>query len=220
MSIMNVVGERGINEIVHFTSNHGLVGTLEVGAVLSRRQLPEVDHLAYIAAPTSAQRQEAMSCFDKAEDWLDFINLSLSEINQHYFNFAANKWHTQGDRWWTILSFRPEILTHAGVFFTTTNNIYEHVIRGQGQSGLEALFTEPIKRKGSWYARRNGRTDNLATCQQAEVLYPQSLAMDHLQRIYVATEEQHDLVSGWLRYYRLNSVSVTIQPEKFNGVPN
>jgi hypothetical protein len=220
MSILDIVEHHGITEVVHFTSNHGLVGTLEVGALLSRRRLPDVDHLAYIAAPTSAQRQEAMSYFDKVEDWLDFINLSLSEINQHYFNFAANKWHTQGDRWWTILSFRPEVLTHPGVFFTTTNNVYEHVVRGQGEEGLVALFKGPIYRKGRWLAHRNGRAINLATCQQAEVLYPQSLAVAYLQKIYVATEEQHDLVAGWLRYYRINSVSVTIQPEKFAGVPN
>lgn len=220
MKLEHEIIDRKIKEIVHFTSNHGLVGTLEMGSVLSRRRLPDVSHLAYLAAPTSEKRQEAAHYFDKAEDWLDFVNMSISEINQYYFHVASTKWHVAGDRWWTILSFSPEILSHYGVFFTTTNNIYEYVKRGQGHQGLAALFDEPILRKNNWYARRGLRAVNLPTCQQAEVLYPQSVSIEYLQRIYVANDEQHDIVSGWLRYYGKSDVEVTIQPEKFSGAPN
>lgn len=220
LSISDVVKRRNITEIVHFTSNHGLLGTLEVGAVLSRRQLPEIKHLANLAAPTSAQRQEAMSFFDKKADWLDFVNLSISEINQHYFNVASTKWHVQGDRWWTILAFRPSILEHEGVYFTTTNNVYEYVKRNSGVDGLTALFSPVIPRKPKWAAYRGSRPDHVPTCQQAELLYPHSLSIEDLFRVYVRTDEEHDVVSGWLRFYRRPNIEVVISPEKFAGMPN
>jgi hypothetical protein len=221
MDIQEIVDERGISEIVHFTSNHGLVGMLELKKALSRRQLPENDHLAYLAGPTSAQRQEASEFFDKQEDWLDFLNLSISEINYHYFNYAATKWHNQGDRWWAILVFSPEILSHENVFFATTNNVYiEHVKRGRGADGLNQLFVPVVKRKGVWFANRGSRPSHLPTCQQAEVLYPQSLPLTYLRKIYVRTDEEHDIVAGWLRMYGMRDVQVKIEPEKFRGVPN
>lgn len=219
--VLDVVSTRGIQEIVHFTSNHGLVGMLELKCALSRRQLPEAKHLAYLAAPTSAQRQEATSFFNKDEDWLDFLNLSISEINFHYFNIAATKWHNSGDRWWTILSFSPTILSHDDVFFTTTNNVYvEHVNRERGASGLVKLFEDRIRRKGDWTAHRGTRPENLPTCQQAEVLYPGRLSLEHLVKIYVRTDDEHDIVAGWLRLYSVNNVQIVIEPRKFKGVPN
>ncbi|PAJ87304.1 DarT ssDNA thymidine ADP-ribosyltransferase family protein [Burkholderia ubonensis] len=218
--IKEIVAARGIGEVVHFTSNHGLVGSLQVGSVVSRRQLPAEDHLAYIAAPTSATRREAEEYFDKNEDWLDFVNLSISEINASYFNFASKKWHVAGDRWWAILSFSPDILSHDGVYFATTNNIYEHVSRQSGALGLQNLFSQKIKRKGGWAAFRRDRADNLPTCEQAEVLYPKRLSLDYLEKVYVQNGDDYDRVSGWLNYYKRPNVQVVIDAAKFDGQPN
>lgn len=218
--IKEIVAARGITEIVHFTSNHGLVGSLEVGAVVSRRQLPAEKHLAYIAAPTSATRREAEAYFDKNEDWLDFVNLSISEINTSYFNFASTKWHVTGDRWWAILAFSPDILAHEGVYFATTNNIYDFVVRQPGARGLDNLFAQSIKRKGNWTALRRDRADALPTCEQAEVLYPKRLPLQYLEKIYVQNGDDHDRVSGWLNYYKRPNVQVLIDEAKFDGQPN
>jgi len=218
-TISEVVASRGIEEILHFTSNHGLIGCLEERAVLSRRRLPEQKYLAHVAAPTAATRQEASEFFDKKMDWLDYVNLSISEINFRYFNVASTKWHPE-DRWWVILSFRPEILEHEGVTFTTTNNVYEHVLRSVGVQGLDRLFQTPIARKQDWVARRGARASNLATCEQAEVLYPCSVSLNHLQRIYVRNDVDYDIVRGWVNYYGLPSIEVLISPQKFIGQQN
>lgn len=219
-NLADAIANRGIEEIVHFTSNNGLVGALELGALVSRRVLPEEKHLAYVAAPTAAARAEASAYFDKGRDWLDYINLSVSELNSSYFRFAS-KWHVNSDRWWALLSFSPEILLHDSVVFTTTNNVYEHVRRASGLAGFEAMFMEPIRRKGpTWAAVRRGRGQQLPTCEQAEVLYPTRLSLDFLRAIYVRTEDQHDLVSGWISLYRRNGVNVVISAEKFLGAQN
>lgn len=217
--IRDLIEERNITEVVHFTSNHGVVGVIDIGCVLSRRVLPEEKHLSYIAAPTSSSRAEAEEKFDKKEDWLDYVNLSLSEINTNYFRFAT-RWHQNDSRWWAILSFDPEILTHEGVYFSTTNNIYPYVKRGQGCAGLTALFDGRIKRKQNWCATRYGRSERLPTCEQAEVLYPERLLIQYLNKIYVKNGDQHDIVKGWLRLYRRSDIAVDVSPEKFQGAPN
>jgi len=217
--IGDIITERQIAEIVHFTSNNGLVGCLELGALVSRRQLPAEKHLSYVAAPTAATRAEDSDFFDKDRDWLDYVNLSISEINKSYFRFAQG-WHQNSDRWWVIMSFDPAVLKQDGVFFATTNNIYPFVRRGEGADGLSALFSDSIQRKLGWTAYRGLRASNLATCEQAEVLYPSRISLDYLRKVYVRTDEQHDIVSGWLNLYRRGGVEVIISEEKFNGVSN
>lgn len=220
VTIEDIVAARGISEILHFTSNHGLVGIFTLGCVLSRRALPGEDHLAHVAAPTSATRQEAASYFDKEQDWLDYINLSISEINRSYFKFASQRWHTTGDRWWVILAFKPSILSLEGVYFSTTNNVYENTSRASGAEGLKALFSDKTDRKPGWTVKRLSRAANLTTCEQAEVLFPNPLELSHLQAIYVANEDHSDLVEGWLAYYKILGVSVIINEGKFLGQPN
>ncbi|OJA47630.1 DarT ssDNA thymidine ADP-ribosyltransferase family protein [Burkholderia ubonensis] len=219
-AIQQIIAQRGITEVVHFTSNHGLVGSLELGATVSRRQLPAQKHLAHILAPTSATRRETEAYFDKKEDWLDFVNLSISEINANYFRFASKRWHIGGDRWWAILSFSPAILTHDGVYFATTNNIYDLVERQAGADGLQNLFAPSVRRKPGWTVTRKSRADRLPTCEQAEVLYPNRLSLDYLEKIYVGTGDDHDCVSGWLSYYKRPNVQVVIDEAKFAGQPN
>lgn len=214
------IAQRGITELVHFTSNHGLVGILTQGSILSRRALPKEDHLAYISAPTSATRMEAASHFDKKEDWLDYINLSISEINRRYFKFASERWHVTGDRWWVLLSFNTALLQDDGVYFSTTNNVYESTIRAKEVKGLDSLFADSIARKSSWTVRRLDRASRLTTCEQAEVLYPNPLPLSFLERIYVTDEDRSDVVEGWLTYYKVTGVSVIIDASKFIGQPN
>jgi hypothetical protein len=219
LSIADVALARGISEILHFTTNNGFVGSLEVGSVLSRRRLPEEKHLAYVAAPT-ADREENKDWFDKSEDWLDYVNMSISEINFRFFNFAKRR-HAGSDRWFLILSFSPEILSCDGVYFTTTNNIYEpHVRRLRGSSGLEGLFASSIQRKSTWVASRKRRAAHLPTCEQAEVLYPGSVSLDYLTKVYVLTDDDADHAVGCLARSGRKNVTVVVDPIKFNGQPN
>ena len=220
MSINDQVEARGIREVLHFTSNHGFVGCLHTGSVISRRQLPSEEHLAFVAAPTAQTRQEAAEFFDKAEDWLDYVNLSISEINARYFRIASTRWHVTGDRWWLILSFRAEILSHDGVYFATTNNVYPFVERGRGEAGFSRLFQTVVKRKPGWDAIRIGRADGLPTCEQAEVLYPRALSLDFLEKVYVRTVEEHDAAVSWLAAYGRQNVVVEVNGPKFVGQPN
>ncbi|EIX9388065.1 MULTISPECIES: DarT ssDNA thymidine ADP-ribosyltransferase family protein [Enterobacteriaceae] len=219
MDIEQFILEKGISEILHFTTERGLTGCAGTGLVLSRKALNEEQFLSYIASPVSSERKEAQDTFNKDEDWLDYINLSISEINTSYFN-AARNWFRGEDRWWCIMAFDPIILTHPKVYFTTTNNIYTSVIRTPGCAGLQSMFVETITRWRGKTVSRNGRQQRLTTCEQAEVLYPNPLDMKFLRSVYVQNQEQAASIHGTLRSFGFLSVNVIICPEKFLGVPN
>ncbi|HID9125350.1 DarT ssDNA thymidine ADP-ribosyltransferase family protein [Klebsiella michiganensis] len=219
MTIEQYIEDNGISEILHFTTERGLTGCAGTGLVLSRKALNAEQYLSYISSPVSSERKEAQDTFNKDEDWLDYINLSISEINTSYFK-AAKRWFIGEDRWWCIMAFDPIILTHQRVYFTTTNNIYTSVKRTPGIAGLQAMFAETITRWRDNAVLRNGRPQRLTTCEQAEVLYPNPLDMKFLKSVYVQDQEQAASIHGTLRSFGFHSVNVIICPDKFLGVPN
>ncbi|WP_202744863.1 DarT ssDNA thymidine ADP-ribosyltransferase family protein [Acinetobacter pittii] len=219
MSLSEAIKQKGIEEVLHFTTNRGIVGILATGYLASRAGLKDHDLLEHVLHVNAKDRPEASELFDKSENWLDFVNLSISEINQHYFQ-VSKRWHIDQDVWWLILSFDSEIINHEGVYFATTNNSYPYCKRGKGIEGFELLFQNIIKRKYNWSVVRSNRKNNLPTCQQAEVLYPKKIPINYLKKVYVNSEDNYDRVKGWLRQFNLLNVEVEINSNKFNGRPN
>ena len=107
--------QRGVTQVVHFTTVRGAVGVLGSGFVKSRKRLPKDEHLEFV------YRRNAK--FRKDTAWLDYVNLSIERINDWMFG-ASVRWHATEGNPWVVLSFDPQILAHPGVVFTTTNNIY------------------------------------------------------------------------------------------------
>jgi hypothetical protein len=219
MTIADEIARRGIQEVVHFTTNRGIVGMLAARAVFSRRRLRGYQYLQHILHPNSPMRLEEAAHFDKSADWLDFVNISISEINRSFYGFSR-RWPHNQDIYWIILAFDPVILTHEDVYFATTNNSYEHCRRQSGLLGFQELFADSFLRKGNWRAFRRQRSDWLTTCEQAEVLYPSALPFSFLRRVYVSEGEDADRVRGWLREFGYEGVEVTIDRNKFIGAPN
>ena len=123
------------------------------------------------------------------------------------------------------MSFHPDIMSHDGVRFTTTNNSYEDCLRTIGSEGLEELFVNKIhrKRKGGhdpWITSRGNRGPKLPTCEQAEVLYPDQISLEHLTKIYVENAEHFDVARGWANEFGFESVTVEVNEAKFMGRPN
>lgn len=187
-SIAEIVTQRGIEEVLHFTTNKGLTGILAEGAVLPRKRLPEHKYLEHVYEPNAEMRKDL--------EWLDYVNLSISRINTEYFGHSS-RWHANQEVWWCALAFGPAILSDDGVLFTTTNNIYTDCQRGEGADGLKALFDQRVKRwPGNVAERYAEMPDYLTTCHQAEVLYPGALSLDRLLRVYVATGPHADIASS------------------------
>ena len=206
-AIAGEVEGRGISQIVHFTTVRGAVGILATQAVKSRKRLPEEKYLEYVYRPNAVTRKDV--------EWLDYVNLSIERINDWMFDHSE-RWHVGTGNPWVLLSFHPRILTHPGVVFTTTNNIYPSCRRAEGLDGFLQMFTEPVYGR---YNVRHNRTNKLAswpTDRQAEVLYPGELSCDHLQRIDVQLEEALDDIHGILGGLDLDlDIPVSLAPEVF-----
>lgn len=225
MTIAEEVTARGVRELLHFTTNNGLLGSLASGHLKSRPLLKVDEYLKKVIHYNSQTRIEESAYFDKQQDWISFVNLSISEINRRFFGISEG-WHIGKDKWWSIMSFDPVIMIHDGVWFTTTNNSYDGCIRRQGLAGFIGVFDNPILRKRwgmggvPWYAYRANRAARLPTCEQAEVLYPGQVSMEYLRAVYVREDDQADIVGGWLEEYGPEGVAVCVDRGRFNGVPN
>ena len=181
--------QRGITDVVHFTTTNGVVGILASGVVKSRERLKEDEYLEHVF------KANADEFLRKDKEWLDYVNLSMQRINDWMFGFSSEKWHR--DASWVALSFSPEILSHPGVVFTTTNNIYTGCRRAEGLDGFSVMFSDRILRwRGEVVERSSNLHRSLTTDRQAEVLYPGELSIEHLQRIDVQEEETLDVIHG------------------------
>lgn len=188
MSVADVVARRAITEVLHFTTNHGVLGMFAVGAVLSRERLPKEKYLEHVYKPNAAVRKDP--------GWIDYVSTSISRVNAEFFG-VSRRWHSSTDTWWAIVALEASILSDEGVVFVTTNNIYPARQRGKGEEGLEALFAHEI---AGYYGRLQRRTpempDSWTTDVQAEVLYPGQVSTKYLQRIYVVNDDHADLVAS------------------------
>lgn len=207
MNIIDTISSRGIKELLHFTTNSGLLGILDSRCLLSRKRLPDNKRLEFILKFNSSYRKDL--------PWLDYVNLSISRINLNFFG-ASQCWHP--DVAWRILSFDPILMDHAGVVFTTTNNIYPKVERNNGNDGLTAMFKPSVFGSyNSVISRSNDTPPNWPTCPQAEVLYPSVVSTEYLKKIHVRTEEEQDSVYGKINCFPHPQVEVVINKEIFLG---
>jgi hypothetical protein len=208
MTVIGHVAMRQIKEVVHFTSNHGCLGTLYTKELQSRLRLEGDPMIEYLFKPNPSLRKDLA--------YLDYVSLSIAHINTQFYNISANSWHRDEPIFWCVLSFDPIILSHPGVVFATTNNIYSSVRRGLGASGFEALFADQVVR---WSGNAVFRSPALSawhpTCFQAEALYPSAVSTDHLQCIYVQAHADQSEVVGFLKATFHRDVEVSIVPEKF-----
>lgn len=209
MSIDDIIEARGIEEILHFTTNYGILGILDTKCLKARQRLNVDARLEYIFTPNAAVRSR-----DAA--WLDYVNLSISRINT-WFATSSGKWHRPQGVWWCVLAFKPEILNHSGVYFTTTNNIYSSVSRASGQAGLEAMFSPKIVQYNSNIViRKDSCPSFFTTCEQAEVLYPGQIRTEYLKKIYVPSSEIEDQVAGQLSAVGHPLVDLEVRESLFN----
>ncbi|HIF9348829.1 TPA: DarT ssDNA thymidine ADP-ribosyltransferase family protein [Photobacterium damselae] len=213
MSVEQVVSRRNIEEVLHFTTNYGLVGTFSVGKVLSRDQLATEEALEYITKYNSRFRSDDPR-------WIPYVNLSISRINASFFGYSQN-WHRDENDFWVILSFSSEILKHDGVVFTTTNNIYNRQCRrASGAEGLEQMFQQAVLSKNSQQVTRTPLTpNNWTTCGEAEVLYPSSIDLKYLNKLYVRDENTYILAQAALSFNEnLQDIVIEVNDDKFKGL--
>jgi hypothetical protein len=196
-----------VAEILHYTSQKGVQGSVMKWSVLSRHRLEDDEELAYIFAGVWPRRDP---------EWIDYVSLSVSRINAGLYDKSRKHYP---DWWWAVMSFSPGILDHDGVWFTTTNNVYSDVCeRGQGVEGFEQLFRQcvPWGYQGSVIVRGENTPAHWPTDRQAEVLYPEELSLDFLNRVYVPSGQHRALVLAWCEVFSRPEIEVEVNPAVFS----
>lgn len=212
MNIPDIVTSRSITEILHFTTNKGSLGIFDGGAVKSRARLDQSERLEYIFQPNAANRS-------RDNEWLDYVNLSVSQVNTEFFSISAGNWHRFEDLWWCVLSFDPAILSHEGVVFTTSNNIWGGCRRAPHAEGLSAMFADVVYgRYSASIIRPAPFPVNRPTSEQAEVLYPRELSTEYLRVVYVANDDVADEIIGQMHTVGHRHVDVKVNPEMFANI--
>lgn len=211
MSITEIVQSRKIVSVLHFTTNRGSLGVLATKTLKSRARLNDDSLLANIVQLNAPDRS-------RDADWHDYVNLSISKINASFFGVSAGKNHKDKDFWWCILDFLPSILSHDGVHFATTNNMYSGVVRTVGAAGLESLFAPKIVQwHSSSVTRASSQEPCCPTCTQAEALYPGEVSTDFLQAIYVSSDASGDELAAQLAMTAHRPVKIAVRPELFHN---
>ncbi|HTF95489.1 MAG TPA: DarT ssDNA thymidine ADP-ribosyltransferase family protein [Cellvibrio sp.] len=206
--IEEAIRMREIEEIVHFTTLNGLIGILDSRFLRSRQRIADDFRLEFVLKLNSPIRRDP--------EWLDYVNLSITNINTEFFEISSQKWHQ--DVGWIIMSFDPEVLTHDGVTFTSTNNVYhKSVLRGVGVAGLNMMFLPEVE--WGYYGAKKRRTKNHrpqdTTDIQAEVLYPAEVSIEHLRKVYVSCNDDQDNVCSIATALGVMTFDVVVEPEKF-----
>ena len=204
--VLDAARRRDVQSVVHFTTVSGAVGVFASGSVKSRSRLPEDQYLKHVYRPNAPFRKDG--------DWLDYVSLSIARINAWMFD-RSERWHAADGYPWVLLSFDPEILSHPGVVFATTNNIYPTCRRAEGRAGFEQLFAQSIcGRNGILHERTDGMMADWPTDRQAEVLYPGEVPCSWLRRVDVQLGETMETIIGALGVFK-RDVSVRHTPEVF-----
>ncbi len=206
-SVQDIATRRGITDVLHFTTNKGLVGILGSGLVLPRAILPSTKYVEHVYQPNAKVRKDG--------PWLGHVNLSISRLNWEFFAHSK-RWHQHEEVWWCALVFGPEVMYGEDVVFTSTNNIYPACNRGSGADGLNALFADPVLGAYDRPIKRPANyPESWTTCHQAEVLVPGSVPTASLQRIVVATEQHHDIVSSQCEIFLRDAFPIEINAAAF-----
>jgi hypothetical protein len=200
----SAAARRGVPSLLHYTTQKGIHGTIASKALLSRAQLDQEEYLALIREPVWPRRDAP---------WIDHISLSISTIND--LLFRQSRAHFR-DLWWAVIAVSPAVLDDAGVAFTTTNNIFPSVRRGEGLDGFEAMFAETVVGRNGVVQTRAGLPDAQPTDRAAEVLYPQRIETSRIQAIYVMEPDHKNLILGWCAALDHDDIPVEVRPDAFD----
>ncbi|MEV4334167.1 DarT ssDNA thymidine ADP-ribosyltransferase family protein [Streptomyces sp. NPDC049597] len=206
--ISALIQERKITEVVHFTTNRGLLGILVQRLCKARALLAQDQYLESIYHQNTKIRREA-------PQYWSYVNLSISEPNHRFLRISSEDWWANEDLFWAVLSFDPVIMTHPGVLFAPGNMGYTGITPVKGLPGAEALFADGVPAGFNKTMPRHDRAPDLPTNPQAEVLYPQAVSSEHLQRIYVLTDEDAAKAEAIVSVSEHDEVDIIVDPVMF-----
>ena len=174
-AINDLLVQRGVEHLCHFTTFENLCSMVEMGELVSRKTLENYE--------IQADFQD-----DLRFEGPHFINLSIQRPNSFLWDkFAKNCPQKE----WCLLMLNPGICQYEGVLFTTANATASNVrYKGTnpGLAGLEALFANIVINTRGYTIRSSETPYNCPTSIQAEVLCPEPIDWEDVHEVLVFSE--------------------------------
>jgi hypothetical protein len=171
---------RGITRLCHFTPSRNLAYIMRgnVG-ILATRRLQEDERALY--NPTDLQRHDGLD---------DHICCSIEYLNAWYFDHAKNRELLFKD--WVVLLIDPRYLWDSGTRFCPRNAAASFGREvGSGIEAFRAMFAGAVPGEyGRTFVRGDSHLECSPTDDQAEVLIPDRIAIEHLMGVVVSSETQ------------------------------
>lgn len=202
--IREEVMQRGITRLCHFTPSRNLAYIIngDVG-ILATQRLQEDERSLY--NPTDLQRHDGHS---------DHICCSIEYPNAWYFDHAKSRELLFRD--WVVLLIDPRYLWEEGTRFCPRN-----ASAGFGRQvgpGIEAfceMFSGSVPGAyGRTFTRGESHLECSPTDDQAEVLVPDRIAIEHIKGVAVSSDTQarNELVRFRLSGLDLGSIPLMVAP--------
>ncbi len=186
LEFINVINEKGIESLIHFTPTINLLSIYEQGKLLSRSLLEknEIDDtlLDFIEFLDSIR-------FDDK----NYINLSISFPNHFLFNRFRERTKDKSYIDWCVLKINPKYIYQTDTLFSVTNAAssiakYNYGITGDIEK-FKQLFIETITTKFGSISRGN-LLSKYPTDVQAEVLVKNQIDLSDIMQICFIDESE------------------------------
>lgn len=184
--IRTFVAERGINILCHFTTIENLQGICREGGLLSN--------------PLLRNQGQQYNQIDpgRNDGRVNHLCCSINSYNSMYHYHARLRHQT---KCWVLLGIRPDYLWKQGTLFCRINaaSASGGYIK-EGFAALQSMFAPKVTDVTGKLWTRQGLSDALPTCVQAEILVYESICLDDVILIWVNEDpgnEQMVREAGW-----------------------
>lgn len=212
-SIQQIVKERGITTVYHFTLSTNLPYILgedeNTNGVLATQELKKRQTIALnVTDPNRYDgHPEAISC-------------SISFPNKYYFKAAQERNETEYQDW-VILSIDSKVLDEKTLFSPFNAAISSGRYIGTGPEKFEELFQAEIsKPNGDIFRRPINRSPKLPTDIQAEALIQKRIPKELINGIYFSSsnvQTEYYRLKLWLGEDELRHLGIGIYETDANG---
>jgi ssDNA thymidine ADP-ribosyltransferase, DarT len=212
----NIINQRQIERIVHFTRFESITAIVGEGKILPRNQLHNI---------SSDWQELVMPNTERRRDDTSFLNTSIMHPNVYLMNIFRDKWH-QGSRF-CVIGIIPEYIYEAETKFSISNATYQPAIKFGINGSLRTfneMFAQQVSgkfdRRSSTYEinqRKSTLPDYYTTDTEAEVLIRCEIPYNDIIFIACRDKFEHDILASAFDILELPTEKLCVEATFFES---
>jgi hypothetical protein len=210
-----IISERNISELIHFTPTKNLYGIMEMGEIMSRARLEELD-VEHFDILDYIEFNDEIRYDDK-----NYINLSISSPNTFLFSKFRDKTKDDPTIVWCVLKIETKYIYEYDTLFSVTNAASNAAKKQFGISGNIEMFKQLFANelifktyRGNRKIKRGKIKDKYPTDVQAEILVKSSIPISSIKKVCFLNNEELAMTKAALDNF--NTDNFIVEPEIFN----